>query len=86
MLPLQLPAADLAEALINGFTDYCSKSADMSDPSSMPCTLALYDLKALDQLSKPLTKLATAVTKAVSSLGSADAAALTGEPLLFSSA
>lgn len=74
----QLAATDLAEALISGFTDYCRKSQDMSDSSSQACTLALYDLAALDQLSKPLAKLASAVARAVSGLDAADAKALAG--------
>ncbi len=79
MLPMQLAAADLAEGIIGGFTSYCMQAADMSDPSSLPCTLALYDLTALDQLTGPLTKLATAVTEAVSGLDTADAKALAGD-------
>jgi hypothetical protein len=76
---LQTAAAELAEALISGFEAYCDEESDMSDPSTQPCTLGLYDLTSLDQLTGPIVKLAASLTQAFTSLESRDAQKLASE-------
>lgn len=76
---VQTAAAELADTIISGFEAYCKEESDMSDPSTMPCTLGLYDLTSLDQLTGPIIKLAASLTQAFTSLEVRDAKTLAGE-------